>query len=655
MIEKEAFLFDIEDVLGPKGLLSHRLDFFHPRDAQLEMSKRIGESFCDTTPAVVEGGTGIGKTLAYLVPALLSGVKVIVSTGTKTLQDQIFFKDLPPLLKALDLETKTAYLKGRNNYLCKWRFERHAAQRNFGFTDEMRQMERIAEWSQLTATGDRAELEGLPDDFRPWSAISSTADNCLGRKCPLMDSCFVYKARREAREADLVVINHHLYFADLALNDNAFGELLPPYKAAILDEAHMLEAVATSHFGVQVSNWTITRLVDDIKRDVDSEVFKQAGLLSLCERLLGDSTNFFNSLRIGKGRLRLRPEVFDEPMQEVYIDLDDSLLNLADTLSGIPKKKDSAAEHLSDRCSGIRTALKSLVTFEVPASVYWLDIRRRSVGLHASPLDVAPILQEVMFNRGRSLIFCSATLSEGGSCDYFKSRLGFPEEVREELFQSPFDYRTRSVLYVPSHFPGSPNEAPFREKMIEEIAFLAGLAQGRTLALFTSYANLRFAAEQLGDVIPYPILCQGDAPRAQLLEEFRDEPETVLLATSSFWQGVDVEGDSLRCVVVDRLPFEAPGEPVTEARIEHLKQLGASPFFSYQLPMASIRLKQGLGRLIRSMEDWGVMAVLDRRIVLKNYGKRFRDSLPEIPLVHKPEQVQSFWRLRKRFEDLRED
>ncbi len=655
MIEKEAFLFDIEDVLGPKGLLSHRLDFFQPREAQLDMSKLIGESFCDTVPAVVEGGTGIGKTLAYLVPALLAGIKVVVSTGTKTLQDQIFFKDLPPLLDALGLETKTAYLKGRNNYLCKWRFERHAAQRDFGFTEETRHMERIAEWSQITATGDRAELEGLPDDFRPWPSISSTADNCLGRKCPLMDSCFVYKARREAREADVVVINHHLYFADLALSDNAFGELLPPYKAAILDEAHMLESIATSHFGVQVSNWTITRLVDDVKRDLSPESFRQAGLLALSERVLGDSTNFFNDLRIGKGRLRLQPDVFDEATQGLYLDFDESLLNFEETLSGIPKKQESAAKHLSDRCHGIRDALTSLVTFAVPASVYWLDIRRRTVVLHASPLDVAPILREVMFDRGRSLVFCSATLSEGGSCEYFKSRLGFPEEVREGLFQSPFDYRTRSVLYVPSHFPSSPNETQFREAMIDEIAFLASLAKGRTLALFTSYANLRHASEHLSDRIPYPILCQGDAPRAQLLEEFRDEPETVLLATSSFWQGVDVEGDSLRCVVVDRLPFEAPGEPVTEARIEYLKQQGASPFFSYQLPMASIRLKQGLGRLIRSVEDWGIMAVLDRRIVLKNYGKRFRSSLPEIPLIHKPEQVESFWRLRKRFEDLREE
>ena len=645
MLDRDQLHRDIHAVMGPQGLLERRLDGFGFRSGQLDMALSIADAFCDALPAVVEGGTGIGKTLAYLVPALLSGMKTVVATGTKTLQEQIFYKDLPALLDATELPTRATYMKGRANYLCKLRFNRLAAQRIFRFASDGRFFDDIEAWAETTDTGDRAELTQLPDDYASWSDMTSTAENCLGSRCRFFDNCFVTRMRRRAQEADLVIVNHHLYFADLAVREKLFGEVIPRHDIVIFDEAHLLEGTATQYFGVDMSPWRILAFTDDLLGDIDAETLRKGSIPRLVEDLKIHTTDLFTIFSGLEGRFRFEERMIDDMARTSYEAADSCLVSLHRALKDLIEEK-KEVEAFALRAKLLADDLAALFTERDPGRVYWGEIRRGTAVVHASPLEVAPILAGSLFGRPVLSVFTSATLSTEGRFDYFRKRLGLPEDLREGIFPSPFNYKHQSMLYIP-RIMVEPSHERFAERAAENIEELLNISQGAALLLFTSYANLERVYRKLADRLPYPLLKQGDAPRGQLLERFRQTVDSVLFATGTFWQGVDVLGESLRLVVIDKLPFEPPDDPINEARIAHLREQGMDPFNTYQVPLAIIQLKQGAGRLIRDAGDWGVVALLDRRLVTKGYGKRFLASLPPSVRAERMEQVAAWWRMKQ--------
>jgi ATP-dependent DNA helicase DinG len=645
-VDRERLLADTERMLGPDGILERRLDGFEHRPAQLEMARLVAESIADGASAVLEGGTGIGKTLAYLIPALLSGRKVVVATGTKTLQEQIFFKDLPNLLKAVELPIRATYMKGRANYLCLLRYNQFSAQRLFRFAADAPLYERIEEWAEHTDTGDRAELADLPDDYGTWPELTSSSENCLGTRCRLYNECFVTRMRRRAQDADLVIVNHHLYMADLSIREKDFGEVIPSHEIAIFDEAHLLESVATSYFGVSMSVWRVLALNDDLLRWMDPKLALKTGMHKILEELKADTIALFDFFRYMQGRFRLKPQHVDQAVLQALDPVVDHLDLLMRKLSALAKEGREEADGYIERAAQIGRDLDHLLVKRPEEYVYWGEAKKRGVVLNASPLDVAPILRQTLFARPVASIFTSATLATGSSFFWFKERIGLPDDAREAVFESPFDYRHQTTLFLPRVMP-EPQSEQFVPRAAELIAQLVQISEGSALVLFTSYANMEGVYARLKDRLPYPLLKQGDAPRNLLLEMFRERVDSVLFATGTFWQGVDVLGESLRLVIIDKLPFESPGDPVTEARIEFLKNSGKNPFFDYQVPAAIIQLKQGVGRLIRSAEDWGAIAILDRRLKTKGYGKKFLEALPASIRTEQLDQVRSWWRTRK--------
>lgn len=647
----------IQQILGPGGLLSQHLPAYEPRATQLSMARAVERSVAEETRLVVEAGTGTGKTLAYLVPAVLSGLKVVISTGTKTLQEQIFRKDLPFLLSLLNQDVPVACMKGLSNYLCLRRLDEYRRSGRTLLPDP--QLEPLMRWAGVTESGDRSELSEFPEGGDLWPEVSPTSDSRIGPRCPCYEDCFVTRMRRRGQRARIVVVNHHLLFADLVLRGaHPDAAVLPSYEALVLDEAHQLEDIATGFFGHTVSSTMLMRLARDTRRaavlDGDGATERLTGRMEECASEL-----FFLLTRslarrgppprrgAGAARLRLREPPLVGELEQPYFTLDASLEALAGHLERAPSEREDLA-NLARRAQRLRDGLALFDQRPDQGFILWAEQQRRGdFRLHASPVEVGPLLQKTLLDEPHtSIVFTSATLAAGRSdknLEYFRQRLGLEGELVNELvLPSPFDFPKQALLYTPRDLP-RPNNPQFVERICDRIVELLNLSRGRALVLFTSYRNLAGARELLAGQLPYTVLCQGDRPRSVLLDQFRQETSSVLLATASFWEGVDVVGESLSLVVMDKLPFAVPDDPLTSARMERLKESGQDPFVKYQLPQAALSLKQGFGRLIRHRNDRGVVAVLDCRLVQSRYGRFLLDSLPPCPRTTDLDQVAEFF------------
>jgi ATP-dependent DNA helicase DinG len=623
------------------------------------MAAAVSDVFEEGGVLLAEAGTGTGKTLAYLVPAILSRQRVLVSTGTKNLQEQIFFKDLPVLRESLGIPFTATYMKGRGNYLCLHRFAEH---RDAGMHshDEAHHIRLIDEWRTGTATGDRSEIEDLPENLPFWSDISASAENCIGSECPEFHECFVTRMRQRAAESDVVIVNHHLLCADAAVRQSAFGEVIPSCSYAIVDEAHQLEDVATQYFGIAVSNYR----VDDLARDADkavsarliSDADREHEIRHDVERLQDRSRTFFGALQMlrfppspdgfgatapvgGESRIRVRAQQLAAFREEAQA-LVGALEALEADLALAPDAPEDVLA-LARRAAEIRVNVNFLLRADDPAYVYYLEVRGRGTFLRAAPIDVSEIIRELLLDRMTATVLTSATLAVDGSFDYVRARLGIGR-AQEVRLASEFDYARQTVLYLPPHMP-DPRARGFGAAAAREVVEILKRTQGRAFVLFTSYATLREVQAVAAAELPYPLLVQGAAPRSTLLREFRVTPNAVLLATSSFWQGVDVVGEALSCVIIDKIPFASPGDPITAARIEAINAEGGSAFGEYQIPLAILTLQQGLGRLIRHRQDRGVLAILDPRLRTMGYGRRFLASLPPAPVTHRIDDLQRFF------------
>ena len=661
---------NVAAVFAGDGPLSRAVADFEPREAQRQMAASVADALRESGVLLAEAGTGTGKTLAYLVPAILSGQRVLVSTGTKNLQEQIVQKDLPVLAEALDHPFTATVMKGRGNYLCLHRFQALRAgglprqQRLGGFggrgneVDERILLPILDGWASRTETGDRAELDELPEDLPLWNDISASAENCLGTDCPQHHDCFVTRMRQRAAESDLVIVNHHLLFADAAVRQSAYGEVIPDCQAAVLDEAHQLEDVATQYFGIVVSNYRIEDLVRDAVRAVTAwpDRDRREDALRMAERVEERGRRFFEQLeprRRGPGEERARVTA------DALADVQESGRALIGVLDGLEASIQLLKEAPSDpgaagspaalddllsiasRAGAIRAELIVLLRASDPDYVFFLELRGRGVFLRAAPIDVSRIVRENLLDRFSTTVLTSATLTVEGTFEYLRSRLGI-RRATEIRLASEFDFKTQAVLYLPRRMP-SPKEPSYADAVARECLALLKCSEGRAFVLFTSYAMLRAVEPLLTTSLDYPLLVQGRAPRSALLAEFRQTRHAVLLATASFWQGVDVVGDALSCVIIDKLPFASPGDPITSARMEALTSQGGDPFSEYQVPLAILTLLQGLGRLIRHRQDRGVLAVLDPRLRTMGYGRRFLASMPPAPVTDDLEAVRRFF------------
>jgi ATP-dependent DNA helicase DinG len=672
----------VDAVFAEAGSLAAALPGYEPRDGQRRMAEAVAAVIDEGGMLLAEAGTGTGKTLAYLAPAILSGRRVLVSTGTKNLQEQIFFKDLPLLQAALGIQFTATLMKGRSNYAClqRWDAYRDGVEGNTSAggrlidTGDRIFLPIIQRWLAKTETGDRAELRDLPEDIPIWKDIAAEAESCLGVECPQYDSCFVTRMRRRAAESDVVIVNHHLLCADASVRQSAYGEVIPTCATLVVDEAHQLEDVATQYFGYAISPFRMEGLVRDSQR-VLSEVRDQDELTRALARVSEHSRIFFSglaldpSLRTATGaemRVRYTAEALAEHFEEgaalagALEGLEGALASVGRALSGSPGEPDpstalgagrvrpadandgsEAVATLQRRAGELAKELRFLLRAGDPDFVYFIESRGRSVFLRASPIDVSRIVQEAVFDRMRTTVLTSATLAVDGSFDYVKGRLGI-READELRVPSEFDYRSQALLYLPKRLP-SPKAPAFAEAAGREVIELLKRSRGRAFVLFTSYGVLRVVQRLVEMALPYPVLVQGTAPRTELIDRFRSTPNAVLLATSSFWQGVDVVGEALSCVIIDKLPFASPGDPVTAARIEAINAAGGDAFGDYQVPLAILSLQQGLGRLIRHRSDRGVLAVLDPRLRTMGYGRRFLASLPPAPVTYELDAVERFF------------
>lgn len=592
---------------------------------------------------VAEAGTGTGKTFAYLVPALLSGKRVIISTGTRNLQDQLFHKDLPLVRKALQLPITTALLKGRGNYLCPHRLQLAQVGGRFQTRSEVSEVQKIKQWSVTTKVGDISECESVAENALVWSHVTSSADNCLGGECDFIQQCYLNQARRKAQEAELIVVNHHLFFADMALRTEGVGELLPAADCYIFDEAHQLPEVATNFFGTSITANQLLELAHDTINEDVREAGEDRRLRTTAEQL---------DKAIKDMRLTLGQELRRAPWQEIAAEpeVQQSLTQMGERLEELRAQLESQAERGQGlkscfaRAEGLQARLQQLEG-KLPADhIHWFETHKRSFSLNLTPLHVGPQFQQQLQTRPRcSWVFTSATLSVGGSFHHFTQQLGLDAKAETHHWESPFDFSRQALLYIPEGLP-APQDAGFTRAVIEQALKVIAQSQGGAFILFTSHRALRQAAEMLEDRLDYPLLVQGEEPRSRLIERFRELGNAVLLGTGSFWEGVDVRGDALTCVVIDKLPFASPGDPILQARIDDMRRQGRNPFMEHQLPEAVISLKQGVGRLIRDVNDYGVLMICDSRLGSKPYGRIFLDSLPQMSKSRKLEVVERFYR-----------
>ena len=632
---------DVDHHLGPDGVLADIVPGFQSRDEQRTLARGVAQAIEAGENLVAEAGTGTGKTFAYLLPALLSGKRVIVSTGTKTLQDQLYRKDLPMLREALDLPVRTALLKGRSNYLCLYRMEQAEVDARGEHPETHEQLRSIRAWSAVTASGDIAELDQVPADAPVWARATSTADNCLGQECPAFDDCFLMTARRRAQEADLLVVNHHLLLADMALKEGGFGEVLPTPDAYVLDEAHQLPEVAAQFFGLAVSSRQFQELVRDSHAEYLREAGDQPALPDALDALRKAAMDF--RLLLGEAGQRAAWAVVSgkEAIQAGLDELRRATADLTAILETLAERG-RGLENCHRRAVDMVALLDRFADGDSDAFVQWYETYAQSFILRLTPLDVGQQFQSRMQRHRAAWVFTSATLSVNGGFGHFRGRLGLAEETAVLAVDSPFDYRNNALLYAPAGMP-EPNTPAFAAAFLERAEEVIRASGGRAFVLFTSHRALREAADRFRDHLPYPVFVQGDASQNRLLEQFRAAGDGVLLGTSSFWEGVDVKGEALSAVLIDRLPFAAPSDPVTQARIDYLKRNGGNPFRDYQLPQAVIALRQGVGRLIRDHEDFGVLMIGDPRLTGKPYGKQFLNSLPPMGRTRDINTVRLFF------------
>ncbi len=604
------------------------------------MAQAIERAINQRRHLVAEAGTGTGKTFAYLIPAILSGKKTIISTGTRNLQDQIFEKDFPLVRDALNVPVQGAVLKGRANYLCLYRLDQ-AQQQTIGFDKETAaQLGDIQRWSSQTKEGDIVEVSTVAEDSPVWQQVTSTADNCVGQDCPMLAECFPMKARRIAQEVDVLIVNHHLLCADWSLKDDGFGQLLPEAELIIVDEAHQLVDTATQFLGVSVSARQILSLLSDISTEQLKVASDMPGLIDLTHILNED----IREMR------KLMPE---QSMKGAWLELSD-MRGFIDALDCLLDRLEQLFKVLADvavrskglescwkRCEDILVRLRLFTQAEQQDWIQWFESFNRTFSFYRTPLDISKTFASFAFASEASWVFTSATLSVNNKFDFFTQRLGL-EDADSGLWDSPFDYVQQALMYVPEGLP-EPRERHYTEVMIEKIIPVLEASDGRAFILFTSHRALREAATQLAIDTDFTLLVQGEYPKQKMLDKFRRTKRAVLLGTASFWEGVDVRGEALSCVIIDKLPFASPGDPVTKARLENMTANGQSPFFEFQLPSAALTLKQGVGRLIRDVEDKGLLVLCDPRLSSKAYGKVFVTSLPAMPITQEINDVKRFF------------
>jgi ATP-dependent DNA helicase DinG len=612
----------IEDFFAPGGLLEQRLDDYEFRPSQVRMAEAVHRALEEQSHVIIEAGTGTGKTLAYLLPALIHGRRILVSTGTKTLQDQIFYKDIPLLEMVLGRSIRAAYLKGRNNYLCRIKLEQLHAEGLFS-PSELRSFKDIIEWAGETETGDRAELGSIGDDSDLWSRMDARRDRCIGTKCRDYERCFLTLMRQKAVEADIVVVNHHLFFADLSIRKSDVASILPDYSAVIFDEAHELEDIATDYFGFHISNFRLGEFINDAnKLEVDAVPVSRA------------SDRFFNGFALLRDGRHPIPNLAG---------IEALIGALQDARRSIKQMKDFSGEYeaLARRAGELESELEVFRSGRLENYVSWIERRDRGVFLEACPIDVSGMLQEKLFARIPTCVLTSATMTVGQSFEFMRTRLGVTES-RELALATEFNIHRQTLLYIPKSMPDYRHPS-YLERAAEEIRLVLRASQGRAFVLFTSYRQMEALHSALAGDLPYPCLIQGKgAGRSRLLEQFKITPNAVLFATASFWQGVDVKGEALSAVIIDKLPFQVPSDPLVAARSAHIQREGGNPFSDYHVPNAILRLKQGFGRLIRSTTDRGILAVLDTRLSTKSYGRLFMESLPEYEVTDRIRDLVEF-------------
>jgi ATP-dependent DNA helicase DinG len=667
---KDASLYQF---FAPGGVLSRTHPAYEFRRGQLQMAQAVEQALEEKRHLIVEAGTGTGKTLAYLMPVIRSGKRVIISTGTKNLQEQLFYKDVPFLEQALYGDTSgrlsVCYMKGRNNYLCRKKLYDLTDQPVLSGLDQIEQYRAISAWEKTTGTGDRAELAELPEASLLWHKLDARAEGCTGQKCSQFDRCFITEMRRRAMESDIVIVNHHLFFADLAIELQADGAadagILPEAAAVIFDEAHEVEDIAGNYFGISVSNLRVEELARDVESSLQHNRMLSASLSGALGSLRERSQFFFSLLPPGDGRFAFdtRREFLEENGDE-FVAFNQALTRLAGELEGLAQKPEEIFNFVR-RAQEIQVQLAFAMEAEDRNTVFWIERRggrgranspqrhrgtentkegpqgRQNVFLQATPIDVGPILRECLWSKLECAVLTSATLAVGGGFNYIRKRLGM-EHARESVLPSHFDYQSQALLYVPPDLP-DPRTPQFTLKAADRIRKLLEITRGRAFVLFTSYAQMNEIHQRMLGEVEFPLLRQGDAPKSALLEEFRLTPNAVLFATSSFWQGVDVQGEQLSCVIIDRLPFAVPSDPVVAARVKSIDADGGNAFFQYQVPAAVITLKQGFGRLIRSLHDRGLLVLLDNRILKKQYGRVFIESLPNYKKTTEMRVVEEFF------------